>query len=148
MRIVAKRRTAPHDIIFIKACRPDSQSTFEGVFHRNHNRTDVPIQALIVLERAAMPCSTSKAAELHTQRIGLRRKWPQRRWPDYYPIRVAAKLGTRRTILEVILPVVLGDMSSFHKGIEESIVHVLAESLPTVFVRFEEIQLLAGADRI
>ena len=38
-------------------------------------------------------------------------------------------------------------MSSFHKGIEEGIVHVLAKSLPAVFVRLEQVHFLSGADR-
>ena len=83
-----------------------------------------------------MTCTSGKASQLDAQGIGLGRKWPQRRWPYYYSVCIAREFRAWGPVLKVVFSIVFGDMSAFHKGIQEGIVHVLPKSLPAVLVRF------------
>src|SRR5688572_24834568 len=88
-----------------------------------------------ILECISMAC----APRISTRLIG---KWIVRlvgEWPKWliayqYTIRIAAELCARRTILEVIFSIVFIYPGAFNKRVQECIVKVFAEALPSVLL--------------
>src|SRR5574343_555659 len=97
----------------------------------------------------AMPCAPRKTTRFITERImRLLYKGAKRFIADGHPIGIAREFRTRCSILQVIFSLVFIYKSTFHKGIQKSIVHVFTETMPAPFVRFQIQQLFSFSDRL
>src|SRR5258705_2964773 len=93
MGVITECGITIHDIVSIKPCRPDTKSSFESIFYRDHCCRYMPIVFIVVLKSCPVSCPAYKPTQLNTQWIRHGFKWSQGIAANNQPVCITAKLS-------------------------------------------------------
>jgi len=142
--VITEGLAAVHDALPVETRRPDSDAPFEVILHRDGNGRHMPVVAPVVAESGPVAGTVGKAPGFVAEGHRLGRKGPQGAVTHHHSVGIAAELGPRRTILQVILPLVFDHLGPLHERIKEGVVVMFPEALPPVTPRLQKIHLPAG----
>src|SRR5436190_801390 len=95
-----------------------------------------------------MSCTSCKTTQFHAQWIRLRGERAQWAITNNYSVCIATELGSRRTILQIIFPIMLRHPCAFNKRVKESVIHMLPKPLPSIAPVFEEVHFASCCFRL